>query len=198
MRSQEKWSFDIDRAMDTWRQFMSSNPAIRPADLEELEIHLRDEWESLISRGMEPEKAFDEARRDLGDFSELSTSFEEVHFEKVFRKGQARSETHVIKTVLANYIKTAWRSLIRQKGFSTINILGLGLALAAAFVISMFIRHSLSYDQYLERADETYRIGLDRDFPGENSNQSFVTVGLAELIRAEWPGAEVVTQMYGR
>ncbi len=92
MRSQEKWSFDIDRAMDTWRQFMSSNPAIRPADLEELEIHLRDEWESLISRGMEPEKAFDEARRDLGDFSELSTSFEEVHFEKVFRKGQARSE----------------------------------------------------------------------------------------------------------
>ena len=176
---------------------MSSNPSIRSSDLEELEIHLRDEWESLVSSGMNPEKAFEEARNDLGNISDLADAYDDVNLEKIFWKGQTRSEMDILKTTAGNYLKSAWRNVIRHKGYSTLNISGLALALASALTIGLFIRHSLSYDDYHERADDTYRIVMDRGFPGENSGQSFVTTGLADVIRSEWAGAEHITQMRG-
>ena len=43
--------------------------------------------------------------------------------------------------MLTNYLKIAWRNLLRNKIFSTINILGLSLGMAVVLLIAIFIRH---------------------------------------------------------
>ncbi|MPR34779.1 ABC transporter permease [Salmonirosea aquatica] len=71
--------------------------------------------------------------------------------------------------MLRNYLKISLRNLSRSKAFSFINITGLTVGLTCCFLIMLFVRHELSYDQFQQRFDRIYRItyvprfaGLDR------------------------------------
>jgi len=66
-----------------------------------------------------------------------------------------------------NYLITAFRSLIRQKGFSFINILGLAIGLAAALLILLWVQDELSFDRFHEHADRLYRVEEDQYYSGE-------------------------------
>ncbi len=66
-----------------------------------------------------------------------------------------------------NYLITAFRSLIRQKGFSFINILGLAIGLAAALLILLWVQDELSFDKFHEHADRLYRVEEDQYYSGE-------------------------------
>ncbi|GAG59320.1 unnamed protein product, partial [marine sediment metagenome] len=146
-RPDTSWQFDIERAVSTWRRFVSRDPAIRSADLDELEIHLRDAWEDALRRGMSPAEAFEEARDDLGNIAALGAFYGEVHMEKIFRRGQITSELYQLTMPVNHYLKSAWRNIIRHRGYTALNLTGLSMAFAAALIIGLFIRHSLSFDQ---------------------------------------------------
>jgi putative ABC transport system permease protein len=60
--------------------------------------------------------------------------------------------------MLKNYFITSVRSLMRNKGFSAINIIGLAVGLATFSLISFYVYHELSFDRYHEKADRIYRI----------------------------------------
>ena len=60
--------------------------------------------------------------------------------------------------MLKNYIITAIRSLLRSKGFSIINILGLSIGLASFILIALYVYHELSFDRYHTKADRIFRI----------------------------------------
>jgi putative ABC transport system permease protein len=60
--------------------------------------------------------------------------------------------------MLKNYILTAIRSLLRSKGFSIINILGLSIGLASFILITLYVYHELSFDRYHAKADRIFRI----------------------------------------
>ena len=57
-----------------------------------------------------------------------------------------------------NYLKTAFRSIFRNKLTAFINIAGLALAMASALMIYLFVKDEVSYDQYHAKADRTYRV----------------------------------------
>jgi putative ABC transport system permease protein len=57
-----------------------------------------------------------------------------------------------------NYFITSVRSLIRNKGFSVINIIGLAVGLATFSLISLYVYHELSFDRYHKNADRIVRI----------------------------------------
>ncbi len=63
--------------------------------------------------------------------------------------------------MLKNYLVTAVRSLLRNKGFSVINILGLSLGLASFILITLYVYHELSFDRYHAKADRIFRIVED-------------------------------------
>jgi putative ABC transport system permease protein len=50
--------------------------------------------------------------------------------------------------MIKNYLKVAWRNLVRKKVFSAINIFGLALGLAIFMLISLYVLDELSYDRY--------------------------------------------------
>ncbi len=67
--------------------------------------------------------------------------------------------------MLKNYLKIAWRNLVRHKSSSVINILGLALGMACCVLISMYIREELSYDDFHEGAERIVLLGkVDKDY----------------------------------
>ncbi len=60
--------------------------------------------------------------------------------------------------MLRNYLLIAIRNLIRQKGYSAINIIGLGIGMACFIMIILWVRHELSYDRFNKKADQLFRL----------------------------------------
>ncbi len=60
--------------------------------------------------------------------------------------------------MIKNYLKIAWRNLIRHKEYTTINTMGLGVGLAACIIIGLWVSYELSYDTYHQNSDRIYRV----------------------------------------
>lgn len=60
--------------------------------------------------------------------------------------------------MFAHYVKSAFRSLRRDRQFGIINILGLAVALTAAILILLFIRDELSYDDWGPETSNLFRL----------------------------------------
>ncbi|MCQ6956889.1 ABC transporter permease [Mucilaginibacter aquariorum] len=94
-----------------------------------------------------------------------------------------------------NYIKTAVRSLYKNKGFTAINILGLALGLATCLLIVFYVVDELSYDRYNTKANRIYRVNEDLKL-GENNVQYAVAMPpLAKTLKVEYPYIEDATRI---
>jgi putative ABC transport system permease protein len=107
-----------------------------------------------------------------GDFAEI--------YDRILREnGKAKALRwylcHILKLVpshiedqifwsvdmIRSYSKIAFRSFLRHKGFSLINISGLAIGLACAILILVWIQHELSYDGFHTNADRIHRVILN-------------------------------------
>lgn len=71
--------------------------------------------------------------------------------------------------MLRNYFKTAWRNLLRQKGYAGINILGLAIGIAACLLILQYVSFELSFEEFHANKDRIYRVKQDRYDKGKLS-----------------------------
>ncbi|MBT1688247.1 ABC transporter permease [Dawidia soli] len=60
--------------------------------------------------------------------------------------------------MLQNYIKIAIRSLLKFKGYTAINLLGLALGLTAGILILLYVLDEVSYDKFHANLDRLYRV----------------------------------------
>lgn len=60
--------------------------------------------------------------------------------------------------MIRNYLKIAFRNLIRHKGFSFLNISGLAIGMVCTILILFWVQHELSYDRYHTNGKRIYRI----------------------------------------
>ena len=70
-----------------------------------------------------------------------------------------------------NYVKIAWRNLVRNKSYSAINIGGLSIGIAACLLILQYVNFELSYEDFQTKKDRIYRIQQDRYDNGKLSTQ---------------------------
>ncbi|GAB3264316.1 ABC transporter permease [Larkinella harenae] len=88
--------------------------------------------------------------------------------------------------MVRNYLKIAWRNLIKYPTTTGINVAGLTMGLATCLLIGLFIRNELSYDNYHTKKDRIYRVGMIRT-AGENVEQWGVTpYPLAPALRTDF------------
>ncbi len=59
--------------------------------------------------------------------------------------------------MISNYWKTAYRTGLKRKGFSGINIFGLTLGITSVIFILMFVTDELRYDEHITNAENKYR-----------------------------------------
>ena len=88
-----------------------------------------------------------------------------------------------------HYVKVSIRNLLRYKGHSSINILGLAVGVAACILLLLFLRDELGYDRFHEKADRIYRITQELEAPGQPAMHAALTSPpLAPVMREEVPG----------
>jgi putative ABC transport system permease protein len=73
--------------------------------------------------------------------------------------------------MIKNYFKIAWRNIVRQKGYSAINIVGLAIGIAACLLILQYVSFELSYENFQVNRDRIYRVRQDRYDNGKLSTQ---------------------------
>jgi putative ABC transport system permease protein len=73
--------------------------------------------------------------------------------------------------MLKNYFKIAWRNIIKQKGYSLINIIGLAIGVAACLLILQYVSFELSYENFQVNKDRIYRVKQDRYDNGKLSTE---------------------------
>lgn len=115
----------------------------------------------------------------------------EVYRERLETKGKAAADARFVVDVLLlfrrgiirpveghknlnhygmykSYFTLGWRNLVRNKGFGAINIVGLGIGVAACMLIGLFIHHEMSYDQHVPDSENIYRITQYFNVDGED------------------------------
>ena len=66
-----------------------------------------------------------------------------------------------------NFFKIAYRNIIRNKGFSFINISGLAIGMASAVLILLWIQNEMSHDKFHAKADRIYTANNRDKFNGQ-------------------------------
>ncbi|HVW15139.1 MAG TPA: ABC transporter permease [Mucilaginibacter sp.] len=77
-----------------------------------------------------------------------------------------------------NYLKTAWRNLLKNKFYSVINIAGLTLGLAIGILILLWVQDELSFDTFHKNAKNIYRLDIQG---GTGSTKQIFTFGVAPI-----------------
>jgi putative ABC transport system permease protein len=95
--------------------------------------------------------------------------------------------------MISNYIKVAIRNLLRQKGFSFINILGLALGITCTALIGMWVNDELSYDRFHKDYDRMYRITAT--LPELKVHAAVSSAPLAMAIKNELPEVDDVVRI---
>ncbi|TAI48509.1 ABC transporter permease [Flagellimonas allohymeniacidonis] len=98
--------------------------------------------------------------------------------------------------MLKNYIRLARRNLLKNKGFTVINIIGLSIGLACFIAIAMYVADELSYDQYNEKADRIYRVNSDLRFGGTDLNMAVSADPMGQTLKNDYPEVEEYVRFY--
>jgi putative ABC transport system permease protein len=100
------------------------------------------------------------------------------------------SQRNTPLAMLKNYSKTAIRNLIKNKFYSSLNIIGLSIGLATCLLIFLYVLDELSYDKYNVNADRIYRVNNELKF-GDNYFDMAVTPALlGTTMVSEFPEVE--------
>ena len=92
--------------------------------------------------------------------------------------------------MILNYIKTAYRSLVKNKGFTILNVLGLSLGLASSLLIIFYVVDELSYDRYNVSANRIYRVNEDLKLGENNVLYAVCMPPLAQTLKNDFPYVE--------
>jgi putative ABC transport system permease protein len=88
--------------------------------------------------------------------------------------------------MIRNYFKIAWRNLIKNKGFSAINIGGLAVGMAVAMLIGFWIFDELSWNKYHKNYDKIAQVWQHGTFNGKVMTQVSNPAAMGPEIRAKY------------
>jgi ABC-type antimicrobial peptide transport system permease subunit len=92
--------------------------------------------------------------------------------------------------MLRNYLKIAFRNLLRNKAFSIINILGLAIGMASSILILLWIQNEVSYDQFHEKKERIYEAWNKAQFSGKLQCWNTTPKVLARALEKDLPEVE--------
>lgn len=98
--------------------------------------------------------------------------------------------------MLRNYLKIAWRNLLKNKIFSFINIAGLAIGLSCFLLIALYVVDELSYDRFYQNADRIYRINADIKFGGADMKLAVSSDPMGATLKKDYPQVEQFVRLY--
>jgi putative ABC transport system permease protein len=98
--------------------------------------------------------------------------------------------------MIKNYFKTAWRSLLRGKSFSFINIAGLAIGMAGAILILLWLQNEISFDTFHKNKDNLYQVyGLASDVDGNAKAIDVTSQPLGPALKQNYPEVQAQSRV---
>ena len=92
--------------------------------------------------------------------------------------------------MIKNYLKIAWRTLLRYKAYTGINIFGLTLSITAAMLIFTLVLYEFSFESFNHNKDRIYRIVTDLKDDATLTHIPCVPQPLGKAFRNDYTFAE--------
>ena len=93
-----------------------------------------------------------------------------------------------------NYVKIAFRNVVRNKGYSFINIFGLAVGLTVCILIMLWVQDEYNCDRYHDNLDNIYRVNIRYDQTGTMMNHRATPPAMGQALQEEFSEF----QQYGR
>ncbi|MEQ9405117.1 MAG: ABC transporter permease [Cyclobacteriaceae bacterium] len=109
---------------------------------------------------------------------------------------------HILKkkeknpSMFRNYIKSAYRSLRKNKIYSAINISGLTVGITCCLLISLYVQDEMSYDKFFANSDRIYRVALERIYPTNTRYFGSSPVNMAPTLLENYPEVEEAGRLH--
>ncbi len=94
-----------------------------------------------------------------------------------------------------NYFTIAWRTFLKSKGYSSINLFGLAIGLASCLLIMLYVSDELSYDRFNEKADRIYRVNEEIKFGDNHLDLACLNASFGETAKTDFPEIEQITRL---
>ncbi len=95
-----------------------------------------------------------------------------------------------------NYLKSAYRNLLRHKGASLIKLAGLSIGMCCCLLILVYLTDELSYNKFNTHYSDIYRVDFVKTGDGAGKSAT-VTCAAGPAIEKDIP-VEAVARLYGR
>ncbi len=100
-------------------------------------------------------------------------------------------------TMFNNNFKIAYRSLLRSKAHSAINIIGLAIGIAFSGMLYLYVENELSYDTFHSKSKELYRVvTVDKRNPEKPRYYGIGTPPMGEALKNDYPEVENMTRLF--
>jgi putative ABC transport system permease protein len=95
--------------------------------------------------------------------------------------------------MFSNYLKIAFRNLVRNKVYSFINIGGLAVGMAVAMLIGLWMLDELSANKHHKNYETLYQVKMHQTFGGHRGTQDALPYPMGEELRTQYPDFKAVT-----
>jgi len=98
--------------------------------------------------------------------------------------------------MIKNYLKIAWRNILKHKGHSAINIAGLAVGMASFLLILLYVKDESSFDKFHQDYEQIYRVTeLDYSETGETKLANTYS-GIGPVLQNDFPEVETFVRLY--
>ncbi len=94
--------------------------------------------------------------------------------------------------MLTNYLRVAWRNLLKNKFYSLVNITGLATGMAVAMIIGLWIYDEVSANRHFKNYSEIYQVMMHQTFDGFRGTQSALPYPAGEELKTKFPDFKAV------
>jgi putative ABC transport system permease protein len=100
--------------------------------------------------------------------------------------------------MIRNYLTSVLRYVSRNKAFTAINVLGLAIGMMACMLITQYVLHEFSYDNFHTKKDRIFRIQQDRYDKGELSTRwAAGCAGIGPDLKSNFPEVKDYVRLTG-
>ena len=178
--------FNLDKEIRKWRKSLQKYEVFEDGILADIELHLRDTYNTKKEEGLREEEAFRQAVVQVGIAESIAEEYKKNRMVLLNRRSPLRPG-RFMPALFWNYTKAALRAIRRHKGYSLINISGLAIGLTVCMLIVLWVADEWSFDRFNTNADRIYRIYRDESATKANATSALTPPPMAAALKRDFP-----------
>ena len=98
--------------------------------------------------------------------------------------------------MIKNYLIVGIRNLIKQRGYTLINVAGLAIGMASAIMIMLYVADEMSYDKFHPNRDKIFRLGLKAKMQGSEFSGPITSAPMGAAMVQDYPQVKSFCRLF--